>query len=445
MEWKKNAAHQVEITGYNAEGSGVARVDGRVIFVPATIAGEIWDIVLVKVNKNFAFGRAVTCITPSPKRVEMDCPYGNKCGGCQFRHMNYEEELKAKTDIVKAALERIAGVKEDILPIIGAKERNHYRNKVQFQVAGSDKWIKIGFYRSRSHDVLDTESCLLQGEFSTKAREVLKTWMGQFGVNPFDENTGKGTIRHLFLRSNEKGEVLLCLVATRRKLPYIAELLEALKAELPDLKGFILNVNPKDTNVVLGEEYHKIWGEDYLYEELSNLSFKLSVPSFFQVNLKQTEVLYKVIAEFAQLSGTETVLDLYCGTGTIGLSLAKEAKKVIGIEIVSSAVEDAKENATRNGIENAEFILGDCGQVTEKEMKADVVIVDPPRKGLSSPQTVLSYVENKLIYTSCDPGTLARDLKFFTGEGFIVEKIQPVDLFPGTKHVETVVLLTKKK
>lgn len=445
--WQKNAKHTVEILGYNGEGAGVARVEGRVIFIPDTIKGEIWEIILVKVQKSYAHGKAMECVQASPQRVEKDCRFAEKCGGCQLRHMSYEEELRLKEEIITSAFQRIGGISTEIAPVLGAEEQNHYRNKVQFQVSGNDKWLKVGFYRARSHQVLDVDSCFLQKDFSTIARTVLKTWMAEHHVNPYDEETGKGTIRHLFLRSNEAGDILLCLVATRQKLPQIMNLLEAFKEALPQLKGFILNVNKKDTNVVLGEEYHKIWGEDNITERLCGMDFTLSLSSFFQVNLKQTEVLYQTVKDFAELSAEETILDLYCGTGTIGLSMAKEAKKVYGLEIVPEAVEDAKRNALQNGIDNSQFFLGDCNSLQKEpslqDIDFDLVIVDPPRKGLQNPEEILSYVSKKLIYVSCDPGTLARDLKYFTEHGLQVRRVQPVDLFPRTKHVECVVLLEK--
>lgn len=447
--WKKNEMHTVEITGYTAEGAGVGRVDGRVVFVPHTIRGEVWEVNLVKVNRNFAFGRGVTCLTGSPHRVEKDCDFRGKCGGCQFRHMSYEEELNAKREHIQDAFQRLAGISMEIPPVLGAEEPNRYRNKVQFPVSGSDKWVKIGFYRPRSHDVLDVADCLLQQEDSAIAREVVKQWMCDYRVNPYDESTGKGTIRHLFLRNNGKGELLLCLVATREKLPKVEILLENLQKELPNLVGILVNVHKKDSNVVLGNEIHCLWGQDFLYEELSGLRFKLSVPSFFQVNLAQTKVLYEQVAEFAQLTGEETVLDLYCGIGTIGLLLAKDCKKVMGAEIVAEAVANAQENAKDNNIQNAEFFHGDAIAVAERcigmNTAVDVLVVDPPRKGLSPevPELLGKIGAKKLIYVSCDGGTLARDLKRLMELGYSVEKAQPVDLFPRTRHVETVVLLTK--
>lgn len=442
LVWKKNTQVTLTIDGYNADGAGVGRVEGRVVFVPGTIKGEVWEVILVKVNKNFAFGRGITCVTGSPRRIMKDCPHYGKCGGCQLRHMNYEEELHLKTEIVDNALSRIGGIGGDILPIMGAEAQDKYRNKVQYQVGGSDKWVKIGFYRPRSHDVLDVEECLLQKDFSTTARKVLKDWMLEFHVNPYDETTRKGTIRHLFLRCNEKEELDVALAVTRRSLPYLDELLEKFKAELPGMARFSLIVNKNDSNVVLEGEYHSLLSKEPLEIALGEQKFQVRTPSFFQVNQPQTQVLYDVVADFAGLSGSETVLDLYCGTGSIGLSLAKKAKKVLGVEISPEALADAEENAKANGITNASFTLEDCGTLGEGEA-FDLVVVDPPRKGLANPDAVLKRVGKKLVYVSCDPGTLARDLKFFVEHGLAVVKIQPVDMFPRTKHVETVVLLER--
>lgn len=452
--WKKNAVHELEVVGYTADGSGVCRLDGRVVFVPHTIVGEVWEVQLIKVNRNFAFGRGVTCRTGAKSRVEKDCQFRGKCGGCQFRHMNYEEELRAKHLHLSDSLTRLGGLDFEsgdlsLPPVLGAEETNRYRNKVQFPVSGSDAWVKIGFYRLRSHDVLDVADCLLQSEDAGKAREVVKAWMVENRVNPYDEVSGKGTVRHLFLRSNQAGEILLCLVVTRGKVKNITVLSEQLQKALPSLKGFVLNVNKKETNVVLGSEYHTIYGEDFLYEELSGLSFKLSVPSFFQVNYHQTEVLYEKVREFAGLTGKETVLDLYSGIGTIGLILEKDAKKVLCSEILEQAVLDGQENALRNSVGNVEFFQGDCSSVVEKfisdGVSPDVVVVDPPRKGLAGevPPLLAKLGAEKIVYVSCDPGTLARDIKLFSGLGYGVKRVQGVDLFPRTKHVECVVLLEK--
>lgn len=446
--WTKNAKHQVEITGYNGDGAGVARVDGRVIFIPDTIKGELWDIILLKVKPSYAHGKAVECVKPSPSRLESDCKFSAKCGGCQLRHMDYQEELRLKQEIVESAISRIGGVSATILPILGSKEQDHYRNKVQYQVSGSDSWVKVGFFRARSHDVLDVSDCKLQKESATIARRVLKTWMEEFHVNPYDEKTKKGTIRHLFLRCNEKDELDLCLVATRQSVPYLQELTKAFQEELPQMKYFSLIPNKEDSNVILNGEQHHILSKDSLEIGLFDQPFQVRTKSFFQVNQPQTETLYSVVGEMASLTGTENILDLYCGTGSIGIYLAKKGKTLTGIEVSPDAIADAKVNAERNQITQAQFFCQDCQELppqltAEDATPYDVVVVDPPRKGLQSPQQILPLVSKKLIYVSCDPATLARDLKYFQENGLQVRKIQPVDMFPRTKHVETVVLLEK--
>ncbi len=445
--WKKNAVHTLEITGYTAEGMGVSRLEGRVVFVPGTIRGERWRVRLEKVNKSVAWGRGVELLLPSPKRLKPDCPLAGRCGGCQFRHMTYDEELRAKWERVRDALERVGGVHLQLSAVLGAEEPGRYRNKVQFPVAGGKQGLAVGYYRSRSHDVLDAEDCLLQPAEVTRVRQIFKSWMERFQVPPYDEKTGKGLIRHLYVRTNHAGEAMCCVVANGFVLPHEEELVQLLRTGLPSLVGVVLNENTRDTNVILGPKYRVLWGRDYLEEELCGFVFRLSVPSFFQVNLLQTRRLYQVALEFAGLTGTETVLDLYCGIGTISLCLARRAGRVIGAEIVPQAVEDARSNAERNGIGNAEFFCGDAGAVAarlaEKKTRPDVVCVDPPRKGLAPevPAILADMSPKRIVYVSCDPATLARDIKRLEELGYRARKAQPVDLFPRTAHVETVVLL----
>lgn len=456
QNWKKNAKHDLEIQGYTAQGAGVARLSGRVVFVPHTLRGEVWQVSLVKVTKSYAYGRGLHCLQPSPQRLPPDCPVQGLCGGCQFRHADYQEELFAKHQQVESALTRLAHCTLEIPPVLGAKDQDRYRNKVQFPLApgkaekaGETGEVKIGFYRPRSHQVLDITDCLLQPESANKARTILKTWMATHQIPAYDEATGRGSLRHLFLRSNQKGESLICLVTTTTNLPGLDQLQQAFQEGLPGLQGLLLNLNKEDTNVVLGPTFHCLWGKDYLYETLSGLEFKLSAPSFFQVNQAQTEVLYQVVAHFAQLQGTETVLDLYCGIGTITLMLAKSAKKVIGNEISPQAISNAQENALHNGFDNVEFFQGDCGQVVssflEREIQPQLIVLDPPRKGLAPdvPELLARLEPGRIIYVSCDPATLGRDMKVLADLGYVCKKVQPVDLFPRTRHVETVVLLEK--
>ena len=448
-EWKKNTVHPLDITGYTAEGLGVARLEGRVVFVPYTIVGERWMVRLEKVNKTVAWGRGVELLRPSPERVEGDCPLFGRCGGCQFRHMTYEEELRAKRQRVADALERLGGVSLEVPPVLGAETPARYRNKVQFPVAMGRKGLAVGYYRPRSHDVLDAEDCLLQPREVTILRRAFKEWMERYRISPYDERSGEGLIRHLYVRTNRAGEGLCCVVVNGTQIPYCQELVQALREALPRLVGVVRNENTRDTNVILGEQYETLWGRDYLEEELCGLTFRLSVPSFFQINQPQTQRLYQVALDFAGLTGKETVLDLYCGIGTISLAMASRAGQVIGAEIVPRAIEDAKGNAVRNQVRNAEFFCGDAGAVAQKlkeeGVQPDVICVDPPRKGLAPqvPSILAGMGPSRIVYVSCDPATLARDVKRFGELGYQVQRVQAVDLFPRSAHVETVVRMVK--
>ena len=448
--WKKNASLTLEITGYTAEGMGVARWEGRVVFIPGTILGERWEVQLLKVKTNVAWGRAVRLLAPSPERVELDCPLAGRCGGCQYRHMTYEEELRAKRQRVQDALSRVGGVSLELPQVLGAETPLRYRNKVQFPVAQEKRGLAVGYYRARSHDVLDVDDCLLQPEAVTTLRRAFKGWMERYRVPAYDEGTCQGLIRHLYVRTNQAGEALCCVVANGTRLPHAPELVQALRQAVPALAGLVLNTNTKDTNVILGPNYRTIWGRDFLEERLCGMTFRLSVPSFFQINRAQTERLYAQALEFAGLTGRETVLDLYCGIGTISLALAQRAGQVIGAEIVPEAVQDAQANAARNQVDNARFLCGDAGeaafQLAAEGVRPQVICVDPPRKGLAPevPEILASMAPERIVYVSCDPATLARDVKRFGELGYPAVKAQAVDLFPRTAHVETVVLLGRE-
>ena len=450
-EPKKNSVHELDITGYTAEGLGVARMeDGRVVFVPNTIRGERWQVQLLKVNKNVAWGRAVKPILESPCRIPSDCTHSGPCGGCQFRHMDYTEELEAKRQRVEDALRRVGGVDVAVDTIHGAQDTHRYRNKVQFPVGFGKNGVHVGLFRARSHDVIDVPDCLLQSKDANRLGRALKTWMERGRVAAYDEKMGKGLVRHLYVRTNRAGESLVCLVVNGKKLPDEMGLVRALQDCVSGLVGVVLNRNEKDTNVILGDCYRTLWGRDWLEEELCGMRVRLSVPSFFQINREQTEVLYGRAVDFAGLTGNETVLDLYCGIGTISLAMAQKAGKVIGGEIVPEAIEDAKENAARNGVENAEFFCGDAGQIAHKlateGVSPDVICVDPPRKGLAPdvPDILADMAPERIVYVSCDPATLARDVKRLGERGYSVTRAEAVDLFPRTQHVESVVLLEKR-
>ena len=447
--WRKNSVHTLEIHGYTAEGLGVGRLEGRVVFVPGTVRGERWRVRLEKVNQRVAWGRGVQLLHPSPERIAPDCPLFGRCGGCQFRHMTYGEELAAKRERIASALERLGGVRLELPPVLGAEEPCRYRNKVQFPVSEERQGLAIGYYRGRSHSVLDAPDCLLQPQAVTRLRSAFQSWMEEYSVPAYDERTGTGLVRHLYVRTNSAGEALCCVVVNGETLPRTEELIQALHLTEPGLAGVVLNVNTQDTNVILGPECHTLWGRDWLEEELCGLRFRLSVPSFFQINRAQTQRLYQLVTEFAGLTGEETVLDLYCGIGTISLVLARAAGRVIGAELVPQAIADAQENARRNQITNAEFFCGDAGAVAEKlsqeGVRPQTVCVDPPRKGLAHevPAILSAMGPERIVYVSCDPATLARDLKRLEELGYHTVKAQGVDLFPRTAHVETIVLLQR--
>ncbi len=434
------------VEGYTSEGQGVVRLDGAVVFVPGTIRGEEIDLRITKVMKTAAAGELVKLRTPSPERTAPECPQFGRCGGCQFQHMSYQEELWAKRQRVEDALRRLGGSDVPIEGILGAKDPLHYRNKSQYPV-GADG--SIGFYQLRSHKVVPIRRCLIQSEISDATAEAVGAWMRRYKVPPYDETTGKGLVRHIYVRVNRKGESLCCVVVNGRQVPREPELAALIRAAAPRTVGVVLNSNTLRGNVILGEKYRTLWGQDYLMDTLCGLQFKLSVPSFYQVNRDQAEVLYGKALEYAALTGEETVLDLYCGTGTITLCLARQAKWAIGAEIVPPAIADARENAERNGIGNAEFFCGDASDIAAKleaeGLRPDVITVDPPRKGLAPDviASVAGMAPERVVYVSCDPATLGRDVKLFAGLGYQAERAAAVDMFPGTAHVETVVLLSK--
>ena len=434
------------VEGYTSEGQGVVRLDGAVVFVPGTIRGEEIDLRITKVMKTAAAGELVKLRTPSPERTAPECPYFGRCGGCQFQHMSYQEELWAKRQRVEDALRRLGGSDVPIEGILGAKDPLHYRNKSQYPV-GADG--SIGFYQLRSHKVVPIRRCLIQSEISDAAAEAVGVWARRYKVPPYDETTGKGLLRHIYIRVNRKGESLCCVVVNGRQVPREPELVALIRAAAPKTVGVVLNSNTRRGNVILGEKYRTLWGQDFLMDTLRGLTFKLSVPSFYQVNRDQAEVLYGKALDYAALTGEETVLDLYCGTGTITLCLARQAKRAIGAEIVAPAIEDARENAQRNGIGNVEFFRGDASDIAAKleaeGLRPDVITVDPPRKGLAPDviASVAGMAPERVVYVSCDPATLGRDVKLFAGLGYQARRATAVDMFPGTAHVETVCLLSK--
>ena len=440
---EKNNIYTARIEGYSSEGLGIARIDGQVVFVHGAVRGELCRVLVMKVLKNAAFGKVTELLEPSPERREPDCPYYGRCGGCDFRHLSYREELWAKRQRVQDALTRLGGSDVEVEEILGAADPLYYRNKSQYPVSAG----KVGFYRARTHDVVDIEHCLIQKPQADAAAAALRDYLRDFAVPSYDEKTGRGLLRHLYVRTNRRGESLVCVLANGERLPHEEELVGRLRRAVPDCVGVVLGVNTRRGNTILGERYRTLWGADTLEDELCGLTFRLSVPSFYQVNRDQAEVLYRKAVEYAGLTGGELVVDLYCGAGTITQVMAGGAGRVIGAEIVPEAIEDARENARRNGIENVEFFCGDAAQLAAdfagRGLRPDVICVDPPRKGLA-PEVIAAAAQmapQRVVYVSCDPGTLGRDVKRFAEYGYRVQRAAACDLFPGTRHVETVCLL----
>lgn len=454
MEFRKNQCIELEITALTAEGMGLGRCQGLVVFVPLTAPGERIRAKLLRVKKHYAYGKMEELLSPAPARVIPDCPIFAQCGGCQLRHITYEEELRAKQIQVRDALDRIGGFPDlPLAPILAAPARNEYRNKALLPLArGKDGEMQMGFYAVNSHRIIDCrERCLLQPEVFHRVMAVFRAWQTQYQVSLYDEESHSGLLRRLYLRWAEAaGQLMACVVINGNDLPHWQPLLSALRQAAPELASFVLNSNRERTNAALGEEYRILWGAPYIEDELCGLRLRLSPPSFYQVNRVQAERLYRLAGEYAGLSGRETVLDLYCGVGSIGLSMAHGAKRLVGVEIVPQAVENARENARRNGIANAEFLCGDAAKaaalLAQRGERPDVVLLDPPRKGCAPEliETAASFGASRIVYVSCDPATLARDLRQFAALGYTPIKAAPVDLFPATSHVETVCLLTHR-
>ena len=446
MELAKNQEHTVTIEGYGEGGMGVARIDGRVVFVHGALRGEKCRVLILKTLKSVAFAKVLEVIEPSGARIESDCPYFPRCGGCTYRHIRYEEELRLKKQRVQDNLSRIGGSDVTVEEILGAQDTLRYRNKAQYPVSKNGA---VGFYRARTHEVIECEQCLLVKPEADAAAEALREYMQSCRVAGYDERTGRGLMRHLYVRSNAAGESLICVLVNGDRLPKEDRLVALLRDACPKCTGIVLGTNTKKGNVILGDRYRTLWGEDRLEDTLCGKRFRLSVPSFYQVNRAQAERLYAKAIEFAGLTGQETVLDLYCGAGTITLALSDHAKKVLGAEIVPEAIDDARENAARNGVKNAEFFCGDASDVAKKlareNLRPDVITVDPPRKGVSADviEAISAMAPQRVVYVSCDPATLARDLKLLTAAGYTLQTAEAFDLFPRCAHVETVCLLSK--
>ena len=442
---------QVSIETATIDGSGVARVDGQVVFVPGALPGERCSVRIAHVGRSAVFAQLLSVLTPSAHRVEPDCPYFPRCGGCALRHMDYEQELALKQTHVQSCLTRIGGQTISALPITGAAQTDGYRNKVQFPVQEQDGRPVAGFFSGKTHRVIPVRHCRIQPDCADAIRGAVLAWMEQYHIRAYDEQTHTGYIRHIYIRFGaESGQILVCIVANCAQLPKKKQLVAALLAAEPGITTIVFSPNTKKGNTVLGTEFHPLYGDGTITDTLCGLQFRLSAPAFYQVNHAQAERLYEKAVQLAGLTGNETVLDLYCGTGTITLCLARHAKKAIGVEIVPQAIEDAKFNAAQNGMENAEFFCMDAGQaakmLADRRIRPDVIVVDPPRKGVSADviEAISAMAPQRVVYVSCDPATLARDLKLLTAAGYTLQTAEAFDLFPRCAHVETVVLLSRE-
>jgi 23S rRNA (uracil1939-C5)-methyltransferase len=447
---KKDDFIQVKIEDMGADGAGIGKVDGFALFIKDAIIGDVVEAKIMKMKKNYGYARLMRILEASPNRVEAPCPVARQCGGCQLQAMSYEEQLRFKENKIKNNLQRIGGFSGIPLePICGMEVPFHYRNKAQFPV-GRDKNGKIitGFYAGRTHSIIENRDCLLGVPENKEILDLVIAFMEEEGIAPYEEATGKGLVRHVLIRYGfTTKEIMVCLVLNGRKLPHGERLAERL-AEIPGMTSITLNVNTKRTNVILGDEILPLWGKDYIEDYIGEIKYRISPLSFYQVNPVQTKKLYEKALEYAELTGKETVWDLYCGIGTISLFLAKQAKQVYGVEIVPAAIEDAKNNARLNHITNAEFYVGKAEEVLpdlyEKEgIHADVIVVDPPRKGCEESllDTIVKMAPDRVVYVSCDSATLARDLKYLSERGYRVVKGQGVDQFPMSVHVESVACL----
>ena len=452
MEFRKNDLVTLEIEDCGIDGEGIGKADGFTVFVKDAVIGDTVTAKIIKAKKNYGYGRLMEVLKPSPYRVEPKCEFARQCGGCQLQALSYDQQLVFKTNKVKGHLERIGGFTDiPMEPIIGMDELFHYRNKAQFPV-GRNKEGKIvtGFYAGRTHNIIENRDCALGVAENKEVLDRVIAHMEKYGIEPYNEATGKGLVRHVLIRYGYfTKEVMVCLILNGNKIPKEEQLVKSL-CEIPGMTSITINVNKKHSNVILGEEIRLLWGQEYITDRIGDISYQISPLSFYQVNPMQTQKLYAKALEYADLHGEETVWDLYCGIGTISLFLAQKAKFVRGVEIVPAAIENAKENAKLNGLENTEFFVGKAEEVLPREYKkngvyADVIVVDPPRKGCDETllETMVEMNPDRIVYVSCDSATLARDLKYLCERGYELRKVCPVDQFGMTVHVETVVLLSK--
>ena len=454
MEYRKNDIVTLEIVDCGTDGEGIGKADGFTVFVKDAVIGDTVTAKIMKAKKNYGYGRLMEILKPSPYRVDPICPSARQCGGCQLQAVSYEEQKAFKEKKLRGHLERIGGFKElPMEPLIGMDEPYHYRNKAQFPVGRNKEGrIVTGFYAGRTHAIIENRDCALGLPQNKEVLDRVIAHMEKYNIAPYDEMTGKGLVRHIFVRYGFfTGELMVCLIINGQDLPHQKEMVEKL-GEIPGMTSISLNINKKRNNVILGDKVKTIWGKEYITDKIGDISYEISPLSFFQVNPHQTWKLYSKALEYADLHGEETVWDLYCGIGTISLFLAQKAKFVRGVEIVSAAIEDARRNARLNKIDNVEFFVGKAEEVLPREYEkngvyADVIVVDPPRKGCDEMllKTILKMQPKRVVYVSCDSATLARDLRFLCDNGYELKKVCGVDQFPQTVHVETVVLLSQQK
>jgi 23S rRNA (uracil1939-C5)-methyltransferase len=449
---EKNVDYIMDIDNMGYQGEGVGKIDNFTVFVAGAIIGEKVKIKIVKVSKNFAFGKLLEIVEASPSRIDPVCGIYKFCGGCNIQHIDYKAQLDFKTNRVKQAINRIGKLDEVVIHnTLGMERPYNYRNKVQLPLSNKDGQVSIGFYAERSHVIVNMETCHIQDGVSDVVVKLTKQWIKEFNIQCYDEETGQGSLRHIMIRKGFKtGEVMVVMVTNGKELPRKEEFIAIMTKKIQGIVSIVQNINSEKTNVILGAQCVTLWGKDTITDYIGEFKFQISPLSFFQVNSIQTEILYSKALEYANLSGGEVVLDAYCGTGSISLFLSKKAKKVYGVEIVAEAIENAKINAVENNIVNTEFIVGEAEKIIPellcKGVKADVVVVDPPRKGCDKIllQAISGMKPETIVYVSCDPGTLARDLGILDELGYKTIEIQPVDMFPQTSHVECVAQLKRK-
>jgi len=447
-----DSEHEVLIERMAHEGQGIGKINGLKIFVEGAMIGEKCRVKITKSKKHYAIAKIIEILKPSLDRITPKCMYANQCGGCHLQYMSYEAQLSFKTSKVKDSLKRIGHIDTEVYETLGMVEPWHYRNKSQYPVGRRNNNVVLGFYENRSHDIVDLENCLIQHSLIDKVMLTVKDWLEQYHISIYNELSHEGLIRHVVIKVGYKtGVVMAILVANGKEIPFIDRLVKMLGSKIQGFKCLILNVNTKKTNVIMGEENIVLYGRTYIYDYIGDVKFRISPLSFFQVNSIQMEALYKKTLEYAGLTGSETVIDLYCGIGTISLFLAKKAKRVYGIEVVSQAIDDARINAEINGIDNVGFIEGAAEKVmpkiAERGIKPDVIVVDPPRRGCDEKtlEAIARVSPDRVVYVSCNPATLARDLRYLEDRGYKTEEVQPVDMFPQTHHVECVVKVQREK